>query len=112
MPSIFHIASAEAWATAQAADAYRGDTLAIEGFIHCSRAEQVERVANAFYAGRTDLVLLRIDRARVTPEVRDEPSDGDLFPHIYGALNLDAVVEVMPFVPSADGRFVGPVSET
>ena len=57
-------------------------------------------------------MLLRIDRALVTSEARDEPSDGDLFPHICGPLNLDAVVEVMPSVPGADGRSVGPVSET
>lgn len=108
MPSIFHITSAEAWATAQAAGAHRGDTLATEGFIHCSRTEQVAPVANAFYAARTDLVLLRIERERVTPEVRDEPSGGDVFPHIYGPLNLDAVVEATPFATDADGRFVGP----
>jgi uncharacterized protein (DUF952 family) len=109
VPSIFHIASAEAWAAAQASGEYRGDTLATEGFIHCSRAERVAAVANAFYAGRSDLVLLRIERDRVSPDVRDEPSGGDVFPHIYGALNLDAVAEVLPFVPGADGRFVGPI---
>lgn len=109
MPSIFHIASAEAWAASQASGEYRGDTLATEGFIHCSRAEQVAAVANAFYAGHTDLMLLHIDRARVASELRDEPSDGDVYPHIYGELNLDAVVDAMPFVPGADGRFVGPV---
>jgi len=53
---------------------------------------------------------LRIDPARVTSEVRDEPSGGDVFPHIYGSLNLDAVVEVMVFAPGADGRFVGPAT--
>ncbi len=105
MPSIFHIVSVEAWPAAQAAGEYRGDTLATEGFIHCSRAEQVAAVANAFYAGRAHLALLRIDRALVTSEVRDELSDGDVFPHIYGPLNLDAIVEVMPFVLGTDGRF-------
>ncbi|RJQ10345.1 MAG: DUF952 domain-containing protein [Dehalococcoidia bacterium] len=110
MPSIFHIASVEAWAAAQADGAYHGDTLATEGFIHCSRAEQVEAIANALYLGRHDLILLRIDRALVVPQVRDEPSGSDLFPHIYGPLNLDAVAEVMAFAPGADGRFAGPVS--
>ena len=92
----------------QAAGEYRGDTLATEGFIHCSRAEQVASVANTFYTGRADLALLRIERERVAPGVRDEPSGGDVFPHIYGPLNLDAVVEVMAFGPGADGRFAGP----
>ena len=111
MTSIFHIVSLDAWAAAQAAGEYRGDTLATEGFIHCSRADQVAVVANAYYTGQVHLALLRIDRALVTPEVRDEPSDGDVFPHIYGPLNLDAVVNVMPFVPGADGRFVGPTAD-
>ncbi len=110
MPSIFHIVSRDAWAAAQAAGGYRGDTLATEGFIHCSQAEQVAAVANAFYTGQAHLALLRIERERVIPEVRDEPSGGDVFPHIYGPLNLDAVVEVMTFAPGADGRFVGPAS--
>jgi uncharacterized protein (DUF952 family) len=106
--SIFHIVSREAWAAAQAAGEYRGDTLATEGFIHCSRSEQVAAVANAFYAGQTHLALLRIDRGRVTAEVRDEASGDEVFPHIYGPLNLDAVAEVMAFAPGADGRFSGP----
>ncbi len=108
MTAIFHIVSREAWAAAQAVGEYRGDTLATEGFIHCSRADQVAAVANAFYAGQAHLALLRIERERVAPEVRDEPSGGDVFPHIYGPLNLDAVVEVLTFAPGADGRFVGP----
>jgi uncharacterized protein (DUF952 family) len=101
VPSIFHIVSLDAWAAAQGAGEYRGDTLSTEGFIHCSRAEQVASVANAFYTGQVHLALLRIDPARVTSEVRDEPSGGDVFPHIYGPLNLDAVVDVMAFGPDA-----------
>ncbi len=108
MPSIFHIATAEAWAAAQADGAYRGDTLAAEGFIHCSRAGQVADVANGYCAGRADLVLLRIERVRVISEVRDEPSGGDLFPHIYGPLNLDAVETATPFAPDTAGRFRNP----
>jgi len=108
VPSIFHITTAEAWAAASTQGTYRGDTLASEGFVHCSLAEQVEAVANAYYAGPTDLVLLRIERSRVTAEARDETSGGDLFPHIYGPLNLEAVVEAMPVRPDAVGRFRGP----
>lgn len=54
-------------------------------------------------------MLLRIERDSVASDVRDEASGGDVYPHVYGALNVDAVVEAMPFVPGADGRFVGPV---
>jgi uncharacterized protein (DUF952 family) len=61
----------------------------------------VESVANAVYGDRSDLVLLRIDREKVQAEVRDENLEGggDRFPHIYGPLNLDAVMSVIPFSP-------------
>ena len=69
MAPIFHIAEASGWADAQANGLYRRSTLRRtledEGFIHCSYRDQVEAVANAFYAGRKDLLLLVIDPAKV-----------------------------------------------
>lgn len=113
MVSIFHIAESNAWAEAQTAGLYRqstlGRTLEEEGFIHCSYRHQVAPVANAFCAGRGDLLLLVIDPAGVAAEIREEAVDGvELFPHIYGPLNLDAVTEVRPFGAGRDGRFVDP----
>jgi glutathione S-transferase len=109
---IFHIAEVQAWSDAQADGDYRqstiGRTLDDDGFIHCSRFNQVEVVANAAYRGRRDLLLLVIDPTKVGAEIRDENLDGgsDLFPHIYGPLNLDAVVEVRQIPVGPDGRFV------
>jgi glutathione S-transferase len=59
----------------------------------------VQGVANAFYADATDLVLLEIDEDRVIPEIRYEmvPGQTDPYPHIYGPLNVDAVVAVRPY---------------
>ncbi len=106
MAKIYHIASRSAWEEAQAQGAYQGDTLQTEGFIHCSKWEQVFRVGNNYYPGRRDLILLEIDEAAVTPEIRYEAAPtGEVFPHIYGALNLEAVSGVLPFDPGADGRF-------
>lgn len=107
MSIILHITSQTTWEQARSAGEYRGDTLAREGFIHCSTPEQIIAVANRFYRGRQDLALLVIDRARVQAPVRDENLEGGetLFPHIYGPLNLDAVVEVVAFPPDADGGF-------
>ena len=109
---IFHVTSRDDWHNAVASGAYalstRGKTLAEVGFIHCSKADQVTRVADLIYKGVGGLVLLVIDRSRVHAPVRDEPADGgesDRFPHIYGPLNLDAVAEVLPFAPNADGSF-------
>ena len=105
---IYHIASIADWSSAS--DMYRGDTLESEGFIHCSRAHQVLPVADAFFAGRDDLVLLGIARARVSAEVRDENLEGgdELFPHIYGPLEVSAVVSAEPLERQGDGHFVAP----
>jgi uncharacterized protein (DUF952 family) len=110
---IFHITSRRQWEEAQAAGEYRGDTLDGEGFIHSSQRDQVVRVANALFRGRRDLVLLCIDPVRVQPEIRYEPGgphSAEQFPHLYGPLNLDAVVEVLPFAPEPDGTFRLPAS--
>jgi uncharacterized protein (DUF952 family) len=113
---IFHIAAAADWERALRDGQYtmstRGLTLAEQGFIHASTAGQVALVANAFYRGEPGLLLLVIDPALVGPEIRYEQVPGqDLpYPHIYGPLNLDAVVEARPFTPGPDGQFGYPGS--
>lgn len=105
---ILHITSQAAWQQARNEGIYRGDTLESEGFIHCSTREQLTGSANTFFHGRTDLLLLCIEPGRVLSEIRYEhptPGDERLFPHIYGPLNLNAVVEVLAFPPEPDGSF-------
>jgi uncharacterized protein (DUF952 family) len=103
---IYHIAAGADWEAARAAGAYTADSLASEGFIHCSTAAQVAGTAQRFFAGRQDLVLLEIDPARLTAELRyEEGEPGVLFPHIYGPLDLAAVVAARPFAPGPDGGF-------
>lgn len=104
MNLILHITQRETWREAKLADTYRGDTLESEGFIHCSTPTQVIMVANMFYANQSDLVLLCIDAEKVKAEIRYEGvEEGELFPHIYGALNIDAVVKVVDFEGGEDG---------
>ncbi len=70
-------------------------SLQSEGFIHASPAHQLNRVANLYYAQSPRLLLLTVQVSTVQAEIRWEPaSTGDLYPHIYGPLNLDAVVQV------------------
>ncbi|MCC6616891.1 MAG: DUF952 domain-containing protein [Anaerolineae bacterium] len=103
------------WERAQAEGSYQVGSLQTEGFIHFSTPVQVARVANAIYAGRTDLVLLVVDEAKLSAELKYEPPAGtyspsdELFPHLYGPLNLDAVERVVPYLPDADGAFAPPV---
>ncbi len=102
---ILHLCPKKHWGEAQLEGEYRPASLEIEGFIHCSRPEQILDVANRFYSGQQDLVLLWVELERLQPEVLWEPADGDEFPHIYGPINLDAIIAVVPFIPDDDGRF-------
>jgi uncharacterized protein (DUF952 family) len=108
---IYHITTASEWERAlrdgQYAMSTRGRTLAEEGFIHASTAEQVAPVANMFYQGAGGLVVLVIDADRVQPGVRYEqvPGFGQPFPHIYGPLNTDAVVGTVRLEPGQDGNY-------
>ena len=107
---ILHITTRAEWEAARALGDYRLDTLDSEGFIHCSTPQQVLGPANALYHGQDDLVLLVIDPAQLTAELvyEDCYEAGETFPHLYGPLNLDAVVRVVPFPPLPDGTFTLP----
>jgi uncharacterized protein (DUF952 family) len=90
------------WEAAQKSGSYAPAALATIGFIHCSFAEQMEKVANAKLQGQNDLVLLVVDPDKLKSEVRYEKSTTwttESFPHIYGPLNTDAVVKEYPFQP-------------
>jgi uncharacterized protein (DUF952 family) len=112
MEPILHITTRAAWAAAEAAGEYRADSLASEGFIHCSTRSQVAAVANDRFAGRVDLVLLVIDPAQVAAEVRYEDcyESGQRFPHVYGPLPLAAVHQVIDYRPGDGGRFGEPAA--
>ena len=93
---LFHITSERAWQAAIAQGSYRAPSLNAQGFIHLSDERQWPLTLQRFYAGQQGLVLLVLDSEALTAEVRFEAADGDSFPHLYGPLNLDAVVEVRP----------------
>jgi uncharacterized protein (DUF952 family) len=107
MALLLHITTRNAWEQARREGAYRAASLASQGFIHCSTREQVIDVANGIFRGQRDLVLLCIDGGRLSAEVRYENLEGGtrLFPHIYGAVNLEAVRTVEDFIPADDGLF-------
>ncbi len=83
----------------------RSKSLEQEGFIHCSQPEQILEVANRFYHGISELVLLWMDPDKVTSEIRWEGANNSLFPHIYGPINLDAVISVTELKPEIDGTY-------
>ena len=110
---ILHATYRTSWSAAQKSGQYTADSLAGEGFIHCSKVDQILRVADLIFAGQHGLVLLVIDPARLLSELRWEPGVDlatELFPHVYGFINLDAVVDVLDFEPGTDGKFHLPKS--
>ncbi len=106
MTVIYHITTADAWAAAQTAGEYEAPSLADEGFIHCSGDEaQTLRVVQRLYSGATGLQVLDVDVIRLKAEVKRESSrSGEIYPHVYGRINLDAVVRVRDLTLDAEGR--------
>jgi len=98
MSLIFHVLTPSSWAEAKSRGAYRAPSLETEGFIHCSKPEQVAGVVERYYRDVPNLLVLEIDEARVTSPMKYEPATGrtEIFPHIYGPLNLDAVLRATP----------------
>jgi uncharacterized protein (DUF952 family) len=112
---IYHITSREAWNQARQRGDYRAESLETDGFIHCSTEEQVVPVAEHLYKGDRDLYLLMIEPSLLSADLKWEPPadgnpppgvpEGDLFPHIYGPINLDAVVKVFDLHTNPDGKY-------
>jgi uncharacterized protein (DUF952 family) len=109
---ILHITHREAWETSVPSGYYKPSSLDSEGFIHCSMVEQTVDTANQFYPNQQGLVLLCIDENKLESKVKYEgPACANdqrtslLFPHIYGPLNVSAVVRIVEFTPNADGKF-------
>ncbi len=111
---IYHIASRKAWREAQQRGDYRAESLEADGFIHCSTSAQVLPVAEKYYPGQRGLLVLAVDPALLSADLRWEPpsegapppgvSEGDLFPHVYGPLNLEAIVKVFDLETHPDGK--------
>ena len=107
---LVHLCSSDEWSSARIRGELRPESLTSAGFIHLSAPDQVHLPANRLYRGRDDLVLLHIDPALLDAPIYWEPGaptdpDSILFPHLYGALPIDAVINVTSYRPGADGIF-------
>jgi uncharacterized protein (DUF952 family)/catechol 2,3-dioxygenase-like lactoylglutathione lyase family enzyme len=106
--TVFHLTTDPLWRAARAEGSYRAPTFEQEGFIHCSNADQVERVARERFADVAGVVLLEIDVAALgsaSPLVDEtgDPGSDELFPHVYGPIPVAAVVSVEPYDPRSAG---------
>jgi len=105
VPTIYKITPASAWREAERAGVYRGSADdARDGFIHFSTASQVAETVRKHYHGQTGLFLIAVDAAALGEALRWEVSRNDeLFPHLYGELDLGAVIEILDLRARSDG---------
>jgi uncharacterized protein (DUF952 family) len=110
MTLIYKICSEALWREAERVGVFAGAAIDLEdGYIHFSTAAQAPQTAARHFAGQGELVLVAIAAEALGDSLRWEPSrGGDLFPHLYGPLRLDAVRWVRPLPLGPDGRHVFP----
>jgi uncharacterized protein (DUF952 family) len=111
MNYVYHIAKEEDWRRAQLDRLYKVGSLhrsfEHDGFIHLAYASQVNIVADLIYRHTPALVLLTIDPRKLKSEIKEEEADypNELFPHLYGPLDVDAVINVSTYSPLSNGKF-------
>jgi uncharacterized protein (DUF952 family) len=103
---LVRITDKASWEQAKTLNVFHGE-FEDDGFVHLVNPEQVLKIANVSFAGRDDLMLLVLHRARIRSSIHEADlyETGELFPHLYGTLNLEAVMMVLDFPPSEDGTF-------
>jgi uncharacterized protein (DUF952 family) len=107
---IYKIVDRTAWREAEAKGIFSGAPVDLrDGYIHFSTAAQVRETARRHFAGMGDLLLVEVDANRLGDRLRFEVSrGGDLFPHLFAPLALDAVLRVMELPLGADGQHLFP----
>jgi uncharacterized protein (DUF952 family) len=94
---IYHLTLDMVWRDAQEKGYYSPSTLASEGFVHFSKKDQILRVANTFFKNQSSITLIVVNQGKLTSQVKWEPGSDkpdELFPHVFGIINLDAVEKV------------------
>ena len=92
---IYHVVTPAQWAAQTEATEYLADSLASEGFIHCSTATQVRGVLERYYVAEPEVLMLHLDEALLTAPLRYEISTNqEAFPHLFGSINKAAIVQI------------------
>jgi uncharacterized protein (DUF952 family) len=104
---IYHLVKVNHWAQFKELSEYESETFKEEKFIHASSERQLQATANRYFAGETSVILLTIDTNKLEPRLKWEksPTLDEDFPHIFGAINLSAVVKTQTIDALADGSF-------
>ncbi len=91
---IYHIVTPEVWANFKDETEYEAESLTTEGFIHCSYRNQLDGVLERYYKDQAKVIVLHINPNLLKAKLVAEPSTGgEVYPHIYGKINTNAVVD-------------------
>ncbi|MFN8673154.1 MAG: DUF952 domain-containing protein [Candidatus Sericytochromatia bacterium] len=104
---IVHILEKKDWEYAKKENIYNPKSLEIEGFIHCSKVDQIVGVSNLHYKNKKDMLMIVINENLLINKVlyEDLYNEGKSFPHIYGTINIDSIIEVIDFPCNNEGFF-------
>jgi uncharacterized protein (DUF952 family) len=106
MGYIYHIITMSQWQAAKVIGVYKPQSFDVEGFIHCSMADQVAATATRYYLGVPDLIVIKINIQKLKSEIRTEQApNGSWYPHIYGELDINAVEAEIPLGSAPDGSY-------
>ena len=106
MPFLYQLIHETDWDVARPTGEVKPASLCEEGYIHCfGSKEQLERAANRFYPGQRGMMVLELDTAMISSPLKHEPNrSGEIYPRIYGPLNVEAVVRVQEMSIDDAGR--------
>lgn len=104
---IYHITSEERWQKALDRGYYEHESLQTEGFIHCSYLEQIPRTLEKHFPQETQVYVLHIVEKRVRDILRKEvnPESGEIFPHLYGKMDITAIEDVSIWEKDESGQW-------
>jgi len=92
---IYHVVTSSQWSSAGKEADYFAESYESEGFIHCCRKNQIDYVLNTYFDGVEGLLLLKIDTRLLQAKCLMEAANGQVFPHVYGGINREAIVEIL-----------------
>ena len=109
---IYHITEKTQWIVAKASGLYEPESLRTEGFIHCCAEDSFSQIENFYYKSRAGLVALEIDELKLKAELRWEEFGDRKMPHVYGPIDMEAVVRMAELFPNSKGIFEFPFNPT
>jgi uncharacterized protein (DUF952 family) len=92
---IYHVATKQEWEAFNSQHVYAPSAFEREGFVHLCRWHQLQGVLDRYYKSVNDLLLLHVNETKLSSPLKFEPgTNGELFPHVYGKINKDAVEKI------------------